>query len=111
MENNDKRAEQFLPFDALKGFKEEIKKREKVLVDKIILSEEDEKELNYYLTQLHKGMEVQIVYFKSNQYIEVKGLVSFIDEINKVIQIVKTRINIDDILSIKSQSIIPYEKE
>ena len=48
MENN-KRAEQFLPFDALKGFKEEIKNREKVLVDKIILSEESEKKLNYYL--------------------------------------------------------------
>ena len=34
------RARQFLPFDALKGFKEAIKERQKIKVEKIELSEE-----------------------------------------------------------------------
>lgn len=108
MENN-KRAEQFIPFDALKGFKEEIRKREKVLVDKIVLSDEDERKLNYYLSQIKKGIEVKVVYFKANEYIELKGIVTYIDELNKYIKIVKTKIEIDNILSIESLSFIPYE--
>ena len=35
------RARQFLPFDALKGFKEAIKKREKIKVDKKHTSQEE----------------------------------------------------------------------
>ena len=40
MQNND-RAKQFMPFDALKGFKEEINKRKRVIVAKRELSEDD----------------------------------------------------------------------
>ena len=43
------RARQFLPFDALKGFKEAIKKREKIKVDKIEISEDLAVELSYKL--------------------------------------------------------------
>ena len=109
MENN-KRAEQFIPFDALKGFKEEIRRREKILVDKIILSEEDERKLNYYLLQIKVGLEVEIVYFKANEYIKINGIITYIDDIDKYIKIVKTKINVADILSIKSDSFILYEE-
>ena len=34
------RARQFLPFDALKGFKEAIKEREKIKVEKIQIGDE-----------------------------------------------------------------------
>ena len=48
------RARQFLPFDALKGFKEAIKKREKIKVDKIEISEDLAVELSYKLSQIEK---------------------------------------------------------
>ena len=48
------RARQFLPFDALKGFKEAIKKRQKVKVDKIELSDEMAVELSYKLKKVKK---------------------------------------------------------
>ena len=40
------RARQFLPFDALKGFKEAIKERQKIKVDKIELSDKTKKVYN-----------------------------------------------------------------
>ena len=45
MQNND-RAKQFMPFDALKGFKEEINKRKRVIVAKRELSEDDLKAIS-----------------------------------------------------------------
>ena len=107
MENN--RATQFLPFDALKGFKEAIKEKEKIKVDKIILSSEDEEKLSYYLGQVKKMMMVELIYYKSNNYIKIKGIVSQIDYINKTITIVKTKIKMEDILSIKSDEFIEYD--
>ena len=50
------RARQFLPFDALKGFKQAIKEREKIKVDKIELSEEMANVISYKLRQIKKGM-------------------------------------------------------
>ena len=49
MVNNKKvdRARQFLPFDALKGYKEAIQKKQTVIVDKKDISEDDAKALNY----------------------------------------------------------------
>ena len=49
MKNNTKleRAKIFLPFDALKGFQEALREKEKILVDKKILSiGEKEKTIN-----------------------------------------------------------------
>ena len=48
MQNND-RAKQFMPFDALKGFKEEINKRKRVIVAKRELSEDFEGKRNSVL--------------------------------------------------------------
>ena len=66
---NSKRAEQFLPFDALKGFKEAIKEKEKIYVDKIEPSEELIEKINFYLNKLERGMMVKIIYFSNNKYL------------------------------------------
>ena len=64
------RARQFLPFDALKGFKEAIKERQKIKVDKIELSEEMASELSYKLSQVKKGMIIKVIHYDSEEYIE-----------------------------------------
>ena len=41
------RAKIFMPFDALKGFKEALKEKEKIVVERIELSDEEKDKLIY----------------------------------------------------------------
>ena len=99
MQNND-RAKQFMPFDALKGFKEEINKRKRVIVAKRELSEDDLQELQNKVYLINTGMIVEITYYDNDQYVKIKGMVSKINFDLKYIVIVKTKINIDCIVNI-----------
>lgn len=99
MQNND-RAKQFMPFDALKGFKEEINKRKRVVVAKRELSEDDLQELQNKVYLINTGMIVEITYYDNDQYVKIKGMVSKINFDLKYIVIVKTKINIDCIVNI-----------
>ena len=99
MQNND-RAKQFMPFDALKGFKEEINKRKRVIVAKRELSEDDLQDLQNKIYLINTGMIVEITYYDNEQYVKIKGMVSKINFDLKYIVIVKTKINIDCIVNI-----------
>ena len=83
------RARQFLPFDALKGFKEAIKERQKIKVEKPELSEEMAIELSYKLNQVKKGMIVKIVHYDNEEYIETFGMVSEFSGVFNYLKIVK----------------------
>ena len=105
------RARQFLPFDALKGFKEAIKERQKVKVDKIELSEEMAVELSYKLTQVKKGMIIKVIHYDNEEYIETFGIVSEFDETFNYLKIVKTKILFENILDIQSDEIKEFTIE
>ena len=104
------RARQFLPFDALKGFKQAIKEREKIKVDKIELSEEMANVISYKLRQVKKGMIIKVIHYIDNEYIETNGIVSEFDETFKYLKIVKKKIMFDDIFDIQSNEIKDYDK-
>ena len=95
------RARQFLPFDALKGFKELIKEVERVKVNKKELTEEDIETLSKTILSLEKGMMVKVIYFEQDEYLKLEGIVSKIDITNRFIIIVKRRISLDDIYEIE----------
>lgn len=95
------RARQFLPFDALKGFKELVKEVERVKVSKKELTEEDIEKLSKTILSLEKGMMVRVVYFDQDEYLKLEGIVSKIDITNRFIMIVKKRISLDDLLEIE----------
>lgn len=95
------RARQFLPFDALKGFKELVKEVERIKVSKKELTEEDIEKLSKTILSLEKGMMVRVVYFDQDEYLKLEGIVSKIDITNRFIMIVKKRISLDDILEIE----------
>ncbi|WP_270832916.1 YolD-like family protein [Faecalibacillus intestinalis] len=95
------RAQIFQSFDALKGFREILKEQERVLVPKKILSEDDLNELDYKIHQIKVGMIIQIVYYDKNQYIQLEGIVSKINLDTKLIQIVKNKINILNIVNVE----------
>lgn len=95
------RAQMFQSFDALKGFREILKEQERVLVPKKILSEDDLNELDYKIHQIKVGMIIQIVYYDKNQYVQLEGIVSKINLDTKIIQIVKNKINILNIVNVE----------
>lgn len=111
MKNNKlDRAKIFLPFDALKGFKEELRKKEKILVEKKILSIEEKDKISKKITQIKKGVILKIIYYENNEYIEVEGMVSNIDMVYKTLTIVSKKINFNDILDIKGESLIEEDE-
>lgn len=102
MEKNKKsdRARIFMPFDALKGFREALAAKEKVLVSKPELSEDQYHLLDDKLEKFQIGDMLKIVYYEEEEYIEVEGILTKKDEIYKTIRIVKKVIPIKNIISI-----------
>ena len=102
MEN---RAKQFVPFAALKGYDEALRAKEKIIVEKIELSEEKKAELDYKLQQIQKNDIVTVVYFLKDEYIKVEGMVSRLDRDARVLKIVNTKIPFEDIYELSGESI------
>ena len=96
------RACQFAPFSALNGFYEKINEKEKIKEDKKILSSDILNNLNNNAFNITKDKEVEITYYKYDNYIKEKGYIKKIDNINKKI-IFKNNIEIyfKDIIDIK----------
>ena len=105
MEN---RAKQFMPFAALKGYEEALRAKEKIVVEKIELSEEKKAELDYKIQQIHKNDMVTVVYFLKDEYIKLEGMVSRLDRDAKVLKIVNTKIPFEDIYELSGEGI--YEE-
>ena len=98
------RAKQFLPFDALKGFKEALKEKEIVYVEKIELSEYEQELISEKLKTIIKGDRAYIKYYSNGQYKNVTEQIKYIDIINKkIILCDDTKINFVDILNIKKE--------
>lgn len=97
----EERAKQFMPFAALKGYPEALRKKEKVVVPRMFLSEEYQEELDRRLRQIRKNDLVTVVYFCRGEYLEKKGMVSRIDTSAKILQIVNTRICMKDLYRIE----------
>ena len=95
------RAKQFMPFDALTGFREAIKEKERIRVQKRELSEEEKEELDYNLKQIKKLDMIKVEYYDNEEYVRITGVVTNIDETNRVLKVVDTRISIDDISSLQ----------
>ncbi len=95
------RAKQFMPFDALKGFREAVAEKERIIVPKRDLSEEQKQELNWKLRQIRKEDIITVEYFQNREYVQVTGMVTRIDEASRTLEIVNTRIAFVDISDLK----------
>ncbi len=99
--SREKRAKQFAPFAALKGFEEGIKWQEKVYVEKRELSEESLENLDNTFKRISKNDIITVVYYNKGEYLKVTGMVAKIELTSRIIQVVNTRINLDDIYEIE----------
>lgn len=94
------RAKQFVPFDALKGFQEALRKKEKMPVPRKELAEEKAEELNEKLKKLTTGKMITVVYYNDGEYIQLTGIVVKIEKNKKYLQMAEIIIPIDDISDI-----------
>ena len=99
------RAKQFMPFDALKGFREALEEKERIRVAKRELSEEEKEALDKILKKIQKRDVILVEYFQEGEYTEKTGMVSGIDPMTRMLEVVHTRIPFDDItrLEVKSE--------
>lgn len=100
------RARIFMPFSALKGFKEALKEKETIVVDKKELSFDSLENLEYKIKQIKVGQMIKVIYFNSDRYLKIEGLVSKINFSLKSLTIVKTIINFQDIYEISGAEIM-----
>lgn len=96
----EERAKQFMPFAALKGYPEVLRKKEKIVVPKIELLEEYQEELSRKLRQVQKNDIVTVVHFCKNEYLKLTGMVSRIDDTARILKIVNTKISFEDLYDI-----------
>ena len=95
------RAKLFLPFDGLKGFKEALLEKERIKVDKKLLSQEEKNKISFKLLHLKKGDMIDLIYFDDGEYISLEGMISNIDYIYKNVTVVYKKIDFNNILEIK----------
>ena len=99
--SRETRAKQFLPFDALNGFQEALRKKEIEYVEKIELSEEMKEEISEILFSLEKGDNVKIKYYKNKQYHNTQGIIKEVSRVKKRIVLTNEMIiNFNDMLNI-----------
>ncbi|WP_330654226.1 YolD-like family protein [Faecalicatena faecalis] len=103
--SREERAKQFMPFAALKGYPDALRKKEKIVVPKTELSEEYREELDRKLKQVQKNDIITVVYYEKNEYLKKTGMVSRIDETARVLKIVNTKISFEDIYDISGDRI------
>lgn len=98
--SREERAKQFMPFAALKGYTEVLRKKEKIVVPKMELLEEYQEELSRKLRQVRKNDIVTVVYFCKNEYLKLTGMVSRVDDTARILKIINTKISYDDLYDI-----------
>lgn len=101
MQNNVDRVKQFLPFDALNGFREALINVNIKKEDRLDLNDELSENLNFKIHYLNKGVIVKIKHYYEFEYIETSGIIKKIDNIYKCIYLLDTKIYFDDIIDIE----------
>ncbi|MBQ4560039.1 MAG: YolD-like family protein [Tyzzerella sp.] len=99
--SREDRAKQFMPFAALKGYPEALRKKEKIVVPKTEVSEEYAEVLDRKLRKVKKNDIITVIYFCNQEYLKKTGMVSRIDKLARVLKVVNTKIGFDDIYDIE----------
>lgn len=101
--NRADRAKQFLPFDALKGLREELSRRERMRtrVERAVLSETQQKEISDALSTLKKGSSAEITRYIGGNYVSDLFIVKSVNAESRFIQTTDSKIYFDDLYSVK----------
>lgn len=95
------RAQQFMPFAALRGYYDLVRERERVAEPRREMTEERALELSRKLERLERRQMASVVHYDGEAYVTARGLVSDIDEAGRTLTVVRERIAFDDIWDIE----------
>lgn len=95
------RAKQFMPFAALKGYPEALRKKERIVVPRIEMTEDYAEQLDRKLRAVRQNDMVTVVYFCKDEYLKVTGMVAKLDRESRYIKIVNKKISFDDLYDIE----------
>lgn len=98
--NRGNRAKQFMPFSALKGYEEALRREEKVRASQIELMEDYEEELDRKLQQIQPGDVITVTYYRNHEYQSVAGVVEKLNKSSRFLMIDETKIFFDRIYRI-----------
>ena len=94
------RAKQFLPFEALNGLKEELRRREVQYTEKKELSEEKREELQETLQEISPGEHVIVTYYNNRKYNRLRGRMIYLNPLKRTLNVSKIEIPLKDIYNI-----------
>lgn len=95
------RAKQFMPFAALHGYYDLVRKKEEKPSDKEDMTEECAEKLSEAAKKIKKGDFAKVRFYAVDRYRTAEGRVTEIDKTMKFIKIIKTRIPFEDIAEIE----------
>ena len=95
LKNN--RARQFLPFNGLRGFTEQLKKQEEPFEEELPLTDDEAESLNHIVPRLTRGSLIHIRYYHLNQYKTLQG----IDTVHQILHLCGQSISFSHIKSIQ----------
>lgn len=101
----EQRAKIFLPFAGVRGLDEalEHKRQERLMEERIILSEDGEKEVDSVLSDIHEGDTISVSYYCSDRYRNTAGTVIRKDEKERCILLEDGPVYFSDIHTIEKK--------
>lgn len=93
----------FLPFDGLAGWRDKVRQRERIIVKKRELGEDDLSMLDRKIHFIEPYMIVEITYYDKDCYVKKTGMLARIDYNKRVLQVVKDEVCMDDIVDIQCE--------
>ena len=96
------RAKIFMPFDALKGYREALRERERqaLAVERRELTEEQRERLSAQVAALERGVEVEVTHFVGGHYEACRGTFGGIDEGLGAIVVDGRRVEMGDVVAV-----------
>ncbi len=104
------RAQQFMPFAALKGYYDLIRERERTVEPRRELTDEQALELSQKLSQVERRKMASVVHYDGEAYVTARGLVTDIDLAGRTVTVVRTRIAFGDIAEIEVELLSPERR-
>ncbi|WP_139651231.1 hypothetical protein [Raoultibacter phocaeensis] len=104
------RAQQFIPFAALKGYYDLVRQRERTPEPRREQTEEHALRLSRKLAQVRKGSMVAVTHYDKDAYLTTRGIVTDIDTVFRTLTVVKKRMAFEDILDIEGEGIAEDEE-
>ena len=101
--NRADRAKQFAPFDALRGLREALAKKEEEheRQEKRELSEEEQASIEQALVEIARGDEAEAVCFQDGKYVKVVGTVVRVDTNFRYLQIGEGKIAFSNLCGLR----------